>query len=50
MCEFVCKTCALNKIHEKPVPRGAAYKASKKLERVYTDVMGPIEPASINGY
>ena len=49
-CESFCETCALSKIHEKPVPREAASKASKKLERVYTNVMGPIEPASINGY
>ena len=49
-CEFFCETCALSKIHERPVPREAGSKASKKLERVYTDIMGPIEPASINGY
>ena len=49
-CEFFCEPCALGKIHEKPLPREAGSKASKKLERVYTDIKGPIEPASINGY
>ena len=37
----VCNVCALAKITKTPVPRVAATHAEEKLERVFTDVMGP---------
>ena len=47
-CEFFCETCAPSRSHATPVPRETASKDSKKLERLYTDILGPIESESIN--
>ena len=46
---FFCRTCAAGKFLEKQAPREAVVEA-KKMDKVYSDVMGPIEPASINGF
>ena len=37
----VGNVCALAKITESPLPRVAETQAEKKLERVFTDVLGP---------
>ena len=44
-----CETCALGKISKKPVPVVSDNKATQKLERVYSDVIGPVSPSSISG-
>ena len=44
-----CETCALGKISKKPVPKVSDNKATQKLERVYSDVIGPVSPSSIGG-
>ena len=44
-----CETCALGKISKKPVPKVSNNKATQKLERVYSDVIGPVSPSSIGG-
>ena len=44
-----CETCVLGKISKKPVPKVSENKATQKLERVFTDVMGPVSPSSIGG-
>ena len=44
-----CETCALGKISKKPVPKLSDNKATQKLERVYSDVFGPVSPSSIGG-
>ena len=43
----VCNVCALAKITKTPVPRVAETKAEKKLERLFTDVMGPFRVESL---
>ena len=45
----VCNVCALAKITKTPVPRVAETKAEEKLERVFTDVMGPFRVESLSG-
>ena len=44
--DYVCNVCALATITKPPVPRLAETQAEEKLERVFTDVMGPfiVEP------
>ena len=44
-----CETCVLGKISKKPVPKVSDNKATQKLERVYSDVIGPVSPSSIGG-
>ena len=44
-----CETWALGKISKKPVPKMSDNKATLKLERVYSDVIGPVSPSSIGG-
>ena len=46
----VCKVCALAKITKTPVPRVAENQAEEKLERVFTDVMGPFRVESLSGF
>lgn len=38
----VCEACQLGKMSRKPFPTGQAWRASKKLELVHTDVCGPM--------
>ena len=45
----VCNVCALAKITKTPVPRVAETPA-EKLERVFTDVMGPFRVESLSGF
>ena len=42
--------CALAKITKTPVPRVAETQAEEKLERVFTDVMGPFRVESLSGF
>ena len=46
----VCNACALAKITKTPVPRVAETQAEEKLERVFTDVMGPFGVESLSGF
>ena len=46
----VCNVCALAKITKTPVPRVAETQAEEKLERVFTDVMGPFKVKSLSGF
>ena len=45
-----CNECALAKITKTPVPRVAETQAEEKLERVFTDVMGPFRVESLSGF
>ena len=45
----VCKVCALAKITKAPLPRVAETQAEEKMERVFTDVMGPLRVESLSG-
>ena len=44
-----CETCVLGKILKKPVPKVSNNKATQKLDRVYSDVIGLVSPSSIGG-
>ena len=44
----VCNVCALAKITKTPVPRVAETQPEEKLERVFTDVMGPFRVESLS--
>ena len=46
----VCNVCALAEITKTPVPRVAESQAEEKLERVFTDVMGPFRVESLSGF
>ena len=46
----LCNVCALAKIAKTPVPRVTETKAEEKLERVFTDVMGPFRVESLSGF
>ena len=46
----VCNVCALVKITKTPVPRVAETQEEKKLERVFTDIMGPFRVESRSGF
>ena len=46
----VCNVCALAKITKTPVTRVAETQAENKLERVFTDVMGPFRVESLSGF
>ena len=45
-----CETCCLAKITKTPVAKQKENKASKARERVFTDVVGPIAPSSVDGF
>ena len=46
----VCNVCALAKITKTPVPRVTETQGEEKLERVFTDVMGPFRVESLSGF
>ena len=46
----LCNVCALAKITKTPVPRVAETQAEEKLERVFTDVMGPFRVELLSGF
>ena len=46
----VCNVCALAKITKSPVPRVAETQAEEKVERVFTNVMGPFRVDSLSGF
>ena len=46
----VCNVCAFAKITKTPVPRVAETQAEDKLERVFTDMMGPFRVGSHSGF
>ena len=45
-----CETCCLAKTTKTPVPKQNGIKASKAGERVFTDVVDPIKPSSVDGF
>ena len=45
-----CETCCLAKTIKTPVSKQNANKASKAGESVFTDVVGPITPSSVDGF
>ena len=48
--DHVCNVCALAKMTKTPAPRVAETQAEHKLERLFTDVMGPFRVASLSGF
>ena len=42
-----CETCVLGKISKNPVPKASNNKSTQKLETVYCDVFGPVNPSSV---
>ena len=46
----VCNVCTSAKITKTPVPRVAETQAEEKLDRVFTDVMGPFRVESLSGF
>ena len=46
----VGNVCALAEITKTPVPRVPETQAEEKLERVFTDVMGPFRVESLSGF
>ena len=46
----VCNVCALTTTTKTIVPRVAETQAEEKLERVFTDVMGPFRVESLSGF
>ena len=46
----ICNVCAMAKITKTPVPRVAENQAEEKLERVFTDAMGPFRVESLSGF
>ena len=46
----ISNVCALAKVTKTPVPRVAETQAEEKLERVFTDVMGPFGVESASGF
>ena len=45
-----CETCCLAETTKTPVPKQNENKASKAGERVFTGVVGPITPSSVDGF
>ena len=44
-----CETCAMGKQASRPVPKKVENKATKALELVYSDILGPFDVASLSG-
>ena len=45
-----CETCCSVKATKTSVPKQSENKASKAGERVFTDVAGPLNPSSVDGF
>ena len=45
-----CEKCQLNKSKKLPVPRDSGTRASEVLEIVHTDILGTIQPESVDGH
>ena len=45
-----CETCYLNKAKKKPVPKDSYTRASRTLDFVHTDILGPIDPLAEDGH
>ena len=44
------KTCELNKAKKKPVPKDCYTRATRTLDIVPTDILGPIDPIEEDGH
>ena len=47
--EVVCTDCLKGKQHREIMPKKAIWRASEKLELIYSDICGPISPTSNGG-
>ena len=47
-CKSICEVCSLGKLHRLPFPKSGAWRASKKLQLIHTDVCGPMRTPSLN--
>ena len=45
-----CETCELNKAKKKPVPKDFYIRATRTLDIVHTDILGPIDPIAEDGH
>ena len=45
-----CETCELNKAKKKPVPKDFYTRATRTLDFVHTDILGPIDPLAEDGH
>ena len=45
-----CETCELNKAKKKPVPKDCYIRATRTLDVVHTDSLGPIDPIAEDGH
>ena len=45
----VCETCVKGKMHKRPLPSHSKSRATRPLELVHSDVMGPFTPTSLGG-
>ena len=48
--QSTCETCVLGKQSRVPVPKVSDSRSEKALERVVTDVLGPLDTPSLNGH
>lgn len=46
---YICPTCAEGKTTKKPMPKKASSRAVKPLQMVFSDLVGPVTPTSIQG-
>ena len=45
-----CETCELNKAKKNPVPKDSYTRATRTLDFVHTDILGPIDPLAEDGH
>ena len=45
-----CETCELNKAKKKPVPKDSYTRATRTLDFVHKDILGPIDPLAEDGH
>ena len=45
----LCRNCIARKHHMTPFPKSSSFRATKPLELIYTDIYGPISPATLGG-
>ncbi|KAJ4713761.1 Retrovirus-related Pol polyprotein from transposon TNT 1-94 [Melia azedarach] len=48
ICNEVCESCQMGKLHRFPFPSQAKWRATEKLELVHSDVCGPMQTPSLN--
>ena len=48
--KIACTSCMSGKMHRQPFPSGKSWRATHKLHLVHSDLLGPMENTSIQGY